>query len=210
MGPRMVNLSECMDPKRYCWEAVLPSGAFCDQHAPQVPAGQGLCPFSWVPFKLRMMSGVPPLLPLNLVLVARINIQNGYSEGHTGLLFSRLAKFCSRFKLRLRLVSLNHLLALYSLPFIFVPLAYIEVHDKYFTEASIILKVWCKNLPFYWGDRSFSFLVLGKTSLLSSLATVTHVTSHLSYFARLLRAQDQVCVPPTTLGEDYDGVLSVW
>lgn len=40
MGPRMVNLSECMDPKRYILEVVFSSGAVCHQDTQQVLSGQ--------------------------------------------------------------------------------------------------------------------------------------------------------------------------
>ena len=156
MGPRMVNLSECMDPKRYTLEAVFSRvhTRFCQ--------AKSIAQFSQgVPSHWRRVL-IHSWLPLDLSLVVRININDGYPEGHT---------------IHVSLDILNFVLASssdsqtcvptppFSSLFIalwFCLLAYTEGHyKKYFTETSTVLKAWCKY-PLYWGDGNFSVFSIRK------------------------------------------------
>lgn len=81
MGPRMVNLSECMDPKRYSLQAV-PAGVhawFCQ--AKRVAQPRRGCGKADVSVFIR--SWPPP----DLSLAVRMNISDGYLKGTQRLFF---------------------------------------------------------------------------------------------------------------------------
>lgn len=85
MGPRMVNLSECMDPKRYSLEAV-PAGCAPGSVPPSAPPSSGGVG-GFAGGKGPVSKCVHSLLAASLSVVVRMNINDGYLKGTQRLFF---------------------------------------------------------------------------------------------------------------------------
>ena len=167
MGPRMVNLSECMDPKRYSLEAV-PAGCAPGSVPPSAPLSSGGVG-GFAGGRGHVSQCVHSLLAASWF---ECGCENEYqwwiSEGHTVSVFLGILNVVLASSPPSQSCAPTPPVVLYSLPFTHVPLASREGHgEKYFTETSFVLKGWFKY-SLCWGAEISLCSMLGKRFLLSS------------------------------------------
>ena len=136
MGPRMVNLSECMDPKRYSLEAV-PAGAharFCQaKRIARLRQGWGKADIS-----VFIRSWPPP----DLSLAVRMNISDGYLKGRkTASVFLDILNVALASSPPSQTCALPPPFCPLFVSLDLCPISQREGHGKkYFTETSFVLK----------------------------------------------------------------------